>query len=44
MNDATPQPIRLADYAPPNWLVDSVHLTFTLHPERTRVASKIAFR
>ena len=44
MNDATPQPIRLADYTPPNWLIDEVHLTFRLHPERTRVTSKIAFR
>jgi len=44
MKDAAPQPVHLADYAPPNWLVDDVHLTFHLHPTATRVLSRIAFR
>ncbi|MEM7720520.1 MAG: aminopeptidase N [Pseudomonadota bacterium] len=44
MKDAAPQPVRLADYAPPAWLVDEVHLTFRLAPTATRVISKIAFR
>ncbi len=43
MNDNSPQPVRLADYRPPPWLVDSVHLTFLLDPEATRVTSRIAF-
>ena len=30
MRDAAPQPIYLADYRPPAWLVDEVHLTFGL--------------
>ena len=44
MKDAAPQPVRLAEYRPPNWLVDDVHLTFRLAPAATRVISKIAFR
>ena len=44
MKDVAPQPVRLADYAPPNWLIDSVHLTFKLAPSATRVLSRIAFR
>ncbi|MGS4944726.1 aminopeptidase N [Meridianimarinicoccus sp. RP-17] len=48
MRDATPQTtpktIRLADYTPPAFWVDSVHLTFRLDPSATRVVSRIAFR
>lgn len=44
MKDAAPQTIYLADYTPPAYLVDSVHLTFVLNPTATRVISKIAFR
>ncbi len=44
MKDAVPQTIHLADYTPPAYLVDSVHLTFQLHPTKTRVISRIAFR
>jgi len=32
-----PQPIRLEDYTPPAWLVESVHLDVALDPSRTRV-------
>ena len=35
--------IFLADYTPPNWLVDQVHLTFVLDPTATRVKSRIRF-
>jgi len=35
--------IYLADYAPPAYLVESVHLTFDLKPEGTRVVSKVRF-
>jgi aminopeptidase N len=38
------QPIRLADYAPPAWLIDDVQLTFRLHPTATRILSRIRFR
>jgi aminopeptidase N len=44
MKDAAPQPIYLRDYTPPAHLVDAVHLTFRLHPEKTRVLSRIEFR
>ena len=44
MKDAAPQTIYLSDYAPPNYLVDDVHLTFQLHPTKTRVISVIRFR
>ncbi len=36
--------IRLADYTPPVYLIDSVELAFDLHQTDTRVVSKIAFR
>ncbi len=41
---AAPAPIRLEDYTPFGFLIDSVELHFTLHPTATRVRSKIAFR
>ena len=44
MRDAAPQTIYLADYTPFGFLIDSVALTFKLHPTKTRVLSKIAFR
>ncbi len=37
------QAIRLADYTPPVWLVESVGLTFALDPTATRVSSEIVF-
>ncbi len=36
--------IRLADYSPPAFLIDDVHLTFRLSPNATRVTSRIQFR
>ena len=36
--------IRLADYAPPDFLADRVELTFRLAPEGTRVRSRVALR
>src|SRR6056297_3354595 len=44
MKDASPQTIYLADYTPPPFLVENVHLTFRLSPEKTRVVSKVEFR
>ncbi|PJI91359.1 aminopeptidase N [Yoonia maricola] len=44
MPDAAPDTIYLADYQPPAYLVDDVHLTFHLHPTKTHVISRIAFR
>jgi len=36
--------IRLADYTPPAFLIDTVHLDFRLDPHATKVAATIAFR
>jgi len=36
-----PQLVRLADYAPPDWLVPSVALDFDLWPERTIVRGRL---
>ena len=47
MKDAAPvapAPIRLEDYQPFGYEIDSVALHFTLHPTATRVRAKIAFR
>ena len=37
-------PTRLADYRPPDWLVDRVRLVFDLAPTATRVRARIEFR
>jgi aminopeptidase N len=44
MRDAAPQTVYLKDYTPFGYLIDSVDLTFKLHPTKTRVLSRIAFR
>ncbi|HZT26054.1 MAG TPA: aminopeptidase N [Pseudolabrys sp.] len=38
------QPIRLKDYRPPDWLVDTVFLDVSLHPTQTRVRATLALR
>ncbi|WP_374546114.1 aminopeptidase N [Rhodoblastus sp.] len=38
------QPIRLADYRPADYLIDSVHLDISLDPVATRVISRLALR
>ena len=42
--DAEPQYVRLSDYLPPDWLVDTVHLDVRLHPTATRVTARLALR
>src|SRR5437762_10731608 len=37
-------PVRLEDYRPPDFLVDTVELIFRLDPEATRVTAKLALR
>jgi aminopeptidase N len=44
MRTDTPQPIRLADYQPPAFLIDEVHLTFDLKPNATRVKASLKVR
>ncbi|SDZ82556.1 aminopeptidase N [Rubrimonas cliftonensis] len=41
---AAPAPVRLADYRPPAWLIESVRLTFDLRPRGTRVTARLALR
>jgi aminopeptidase N len=44
MRTETPQPIRLADYRPPAFLIDEVSLAFDLAPNATRVKSRLNVR
>ena len=44
MKDAAPTTVYLKDYTPFGFTLDSVHLTFDLAPETTRVKSRILFR
>ncbi len=44
MRTETPALIRLADYTPPAFLVDEVHLDFDLQPEATRVKARLSLR
>src|SRR5271166_2562699 len=38
------RPVRLADYRPPQWLVETVELDIALDPEATRVRATLALR
>ncbi|MGE3784354.1 MAG: aminopeptidase N, partial [Alphaproteobacteria bacterium] len=42
--DTPPQPTRLADYRPPDFLVDTVDLVFDLDPADTKVAASLGLR
>ena len=44
MRTDIPQPIRLADYRPPAFLIDQVHLDFDLDPTATRVKATLTIR
>ena len=44
MRTETPQPIRLSDYRPPEFLVDEVYLDFNLEPGATRVKARLTVR
>ncbi|MCB4768891.1 aminopeptidase N [Ancylobacter sp. Lp-2] len=44
MRDADPKPVRLADYRPPDWLVDTVDLDIGLHPTATTIRARLAMR
>ncbi len=37
-------PIRLKDYLPPAWLVETVHLDVSLHPRKTTVRSTLSLK
>jgi aminopeptidase N len=38
------RPVRLADYRPPQWLVETVELDIALDPETTRVRARLMLR
>ena len=38
------RPIRLQDYRPPDWLVETVELDVSLHPTATRVRATLALK
>jgi aminopeptidase N len=44
MRTDTPQLIRLQDYCPPDWLVETVALDFSLHPTQTKVRATLALK
>ena len=44
MRTDTPQPIRLIDYRPPAYLIDTVDLAFDLVPDATRVKARLGVR
>jgi aminopeptidase N len=44
MKTETHKPTLLADYAPPPFLIETVHLDVSLHPTETRVRSRLRMR
>ena len=42
--NAVRAPVHLADYRPPDYLIDTVDLDVSLHPTATRVIAKLALR
>ncbi len=44
MRTDQPTPVRLADYRPPDFLVDDVELHFALEPSATRVRARLRMR
>ena len=38
------RPIRLQDYRPPDWLIETVHLDISLHPTATTVRAKLRLK
>ena len=44
MRTDTAPPIRLQDYRPPDWLVDTVSLDVSLHPTQTKVRATLKLR
>src|SRR5665811_1934503 len=44
MHTDTAQPIRLKDYRPPDWLVETVALDVSLHPTQSKVRATLALK
>ena len=44
MRTEEPRPIRLTDYRPPDWLIETVELDVSLDPTATRVRAKLKIK
>jgi aminopeptidase N len=44
MRTEEPRPVRLQDYRPPDWLIDTVELDVSLHPTATTVRGKLRLK
>ena len=44
MRTETAKPVRLEDYRPPDWLVETVDLDVTLHPTATKVRASLSLK
>lgn len=44
MRTETGQPIRLEDYRPPDWLVETVDLDVTLHPTQAKIRASLLLK
>jgi aminopeptidase N len=44
MRTEEPRPVRLQDYRPPDWLIETVDLDVSLHPSATRVRAKLRLK
>ena len=44
MRTEEPRPVRLSEYRPPDWLVETVDLQFNLHPAQTPVRATLKLK
>jgi len=44
MRTETAKPVRLEDYRPPDWLVETVDLDVALNPTATRVRAMLSLK
>src|SRR5512139_1653757 len=44
MRTEEPRPVRLSEYRPPDWLVETVDLDFRLHPTQTPVRATLKLK
>jgi aminopeptidase N len=44
MRTEEPRPVRLEDYRPPDWLIETVELDVSLHPTATMVRAKLKLK
>src|SRR5579863_1543034 len=44
MRTEEPHPVRLQDYRPPDWLIETVDLDVSLHPSAARVRAKLKLK